>query len=652
MNKQPLYKSKQKRKATNLITNLPESGHIPSPVEWQEEFRYLPPEVSPENYGQFDRYTAPHLIEPLNRLHPDDPCTHLAIMKSVQSAGTVTVIEGGMGFSAQYKLGSSLFLTSNKGIGKVRSSSAIDPLIDNSGLYKLLKPTSTRMKNKTADTTFYKEFAGGIKWLITSYRSIGDMKSNTFQYVFCDEWDEAGAELADQGDIAGILEGRTMGVHFFKMIYISTPSRMETSRIYKAFIDGDQCRFFVPCPLCGEPQILELKGMGLKYGLTFNRKKDPGTGAKILDNESVRYICKHCGREWYESSKLDMMIKAVKEYGGWRPTWQDSEYTPKSPNHKSYHAQGLLSPFLPWSRICQQFMNTKFGEDLLLFKDFTINYLGNPWARIESSKSWKDIKSRSEDYIRGEVPEGGLRLYGGCDVQGDRLEIIIIALGVGMEKWIVDYQIFYGDPTDQGNPCWQALHKFAYKTTYKIRDRPIHISKIAIDCGFNPKNRRPKDWDSKAHTVFQFVAPRQDLFIAVRGAGEMQGSFDIIKAMRINQDRGGFQLTKRYDVNTHVIKEMILRHIDELAGPQAIHFPKYTILDGVKLEIADEFYRGFLSERYQEIKPGIMGWHAFYTRNEPWDTTIYAIAAMYLENAQTWDDDWWHNYMVGLTQNC
>ncbi|MCP4393488.1 MAG: hypothetical protein GY804_04370, partial [Alphaproteobacteria bacterium] len=49
-------------------------------------------------------------------------------------------------------------------------------------------------------------------------------------------------------------------------------------------------------------------------------------------------------------------------------------------------------------------------------------------------------------------------LYSGADVQGDRLEVCTTAFGYNGEKWIVDYQIFYGDTANLDDPCWIALH--------------------------------------------------------------------------------------------------------------------------------------------------------------------------------------------------
>jgi phage terminase large subunit GpA-like protein len=426
------------------IDELPVTGFIPPLTDWAEEKRFLPSGTT-ETPGKYSRDTAPHLEEVLECLHPDSPYTHVSLMKSVQSAGTTSVGENGMGAWIDHQLGSSLFLTSTKGIGNIRSSSAIDVMIDSANLK--IKPMSERMKRKTGDKANYKEFAGNIKLLISSYNSIADLKSNTFHFIFCDEWDEAGAELKGQGDIAGIIDGRTMGLRRYKVLYISTPTEMATSRIYKSYLEGDQRKFNAPCPLCGEKQVLDLKGIGQEHGLTFTREKNKTTGNKVLIPESVRYTCRFCKDDFHESKKKWMLKNGV-----WIPT-----ATPEDRKKVSFHSPGFISPFLGWERICQQFINTGFGDDVLKFKDFTLNYLGLPWATQEKTPEWQTLKDRAEDYSLGEVPQGeiiqendeqyyngGLVLFGGVDVQGDRLELMVTAFGADDNKWIVDYKYFHG----------------------------------------------------------------------------------------------------------------------------------------------------------------------------------------------------------------
>lgn len=617
--------------------DLVDDAFIPLPSEWAADNRYLPSSVT-ENYGFWDFTKIKHIADILDCVHPDNIATHIAVIKSVQSGLTVSFGENAMGFFTKYRLGSTAFFTSTKDVGKTRSSSALDVMIDNSGLDDLIEAASNRTGKKSADTTFAKEFAGGMRWQISSYGSIADMKSNSFNLLICDEWDEAARELKNQGDIGGIIEGRTMAVRMFKLLFISTPSSLDTSRIQQNFIQGDQNRYFIPCPHCGGMQHLEMKFKKDSYGLTFRMKINEDTKAKELDHKSVRYICKHCKKPFREFHK-----NAAIEKGEWRPTWQDSPYVPKSPKHKSFHVPGILSPFLRWARICQQYINTNFGEDLLKFKDFTINYLGESWARIVTSGSWKDLQDRADEYVLGDVPKGGLVLFGGVDVQKDRLELAVLAVGAHMEKWVVDYQVFYGDPSNLEDKCYEELDYYAYEHTYKIEGADTEISLIAIDTGYDPKEKREKDWDSKGHTIYSFVAPRIDKFIAVKGTGLIK-SADLLKERKASHSF----LDKRYDVQTPIIKHMIMMIIEETGGPNAIHFPKWRMYEGVKVPMSDEFYKQMMSERFQELEAGILGWKKQRDRNEVFDTVIYAIAAMYHRHMQIWTDVVWEEYAQDL----
>ncbi|MCP4338151.1 MAG: hypothetical protein GY799_04540, partial [Desulfobulbaceae bacterium] len=188
--------------------------------------------------------------------------------------------------------------------------------------------------------------------------------------------------------------------------------------------------------------------------MTFNREKKK-SGNKILIPETVRYICKYCEKEFFESKKLKML-----QGGEWRP-----QAVPDDPLRRSYHSPGLISPFLDWERICKQYVKSDFGRDLPIFKDFTINYLGNAWFNREKSAKWEDLKARSDNYIMGTVPkgidvnvsgftvnDGGLVLFSGVDVQKDRLELCTTSFGINGNKWIVDYKIFYGDTKNIDDP--------------------------------------------------------------------------------------------------------------------------------------------------------------------------------------------------------
>ena len=639
-----VYKKTQKEKALQFFQRLPVQLTVPPFSDWATENRYYPPGVSVYP-GRHDPDTAPHMNEILDRCHPDDPCTHIYLMKSVQSTAT-TASENAIGASIKYKLWNMLYLTADQSLARIRSSANIDPMIDNSGLSQFVKPHSQRMKRKTADNTYYKEFIGGIKLAINSYNSIGALKSNTAGFIVCDEWDEAPQELKGQGDIQGIIEGRTMGLRKYKLLFISTPSMMQTSRIYKGFLEGDQRYYFVPCPICGEMQVLELKSQKIDYGLTFKTETDKHTGNKLLIPETVRYICKHCSKEFHETEKQEIM-----KAGEWRPT-----ATPTDRRKTSYHISGLMSPemFLSWERICQQYINTDFGHDILKFKDFVINYKGWPWANTRKIMSWEKFRDRAEDYLMGEVPEGSamsteigelyrgpLILFGGCDVQGDRLELHVVGFGPDMESWSIDYQVFAGNPANLSDPCWSALSDWVNTHNYKILGVKARINKCAIDCGWDPnknKGTREKDFPGKSNVIYEFISRRQGKFIPTIGISDTRG-IDIFKTTRINVP--SCQLKTGYGLYVSMIKELLTASLELDPGPGAIHFPRYQNVTGTKEPIPDEHYKRFLSERYQETEPGKFGWVKIHDRNEQWDTFIYAYATAVIFGVAGKDARWW-----------
>lgn len=649
-----IYTARQQTFAHNRIMRLPTEIEVPPFSEWAEEERYIPEGVS-DYYGPFDWSIAPHLKEILDCCHPDHPARKIAFMKSVQSAGTTSIGENAMGAFIKYKLGNVLFLTSTKGIGAIRGSANIDTLIDNSGLAGLLKPMSNRTGKKNKDNTFYKEFSGGIKLLITSYNSIGDLKSNTWHLIIRDEWEEAGVELKDQGDIDGIIEGRTRGLRFYKIVDISTSGRMETSRIYKSFMEGDQREFFAPCPECGEQQILILKGKGEDYGLTFTTEKNKKTEVREIIPDTVRYICKFCKDEFRENKKQYMM-----ENGVWIPTG-----TAKVANKVSYHSGGLIAPepFMSWFRICDDFKNTGFGQDVMKFKDFTINVLGNPWAAVKKAAKWEMLKERAENYTMGTVPEGekvvisGLELYNGpmflyagADVQGDRIEILVVGFGINGNKWVVDHQVFFGNTGDINDPCWHNLENYVYTSKFQIMGNDAYIELCALDAGYNPRaSKREKDYAGKAHIVYEFISVRTERFIAVMG-DPSDKAIGIIKESRISDTHTS--LTKRYMVSVSLLKEMIMNVIGNTDGFNCIHVPKWIKQAGIEreLEVPDEFYQQFLSERYQEDpkKPGNYIWHKIRNRNEILDCFIYAIAGADFHGVNKFTLENWNTYYLGV----
>jgi len=610
-----------RKEIISLINKWKTSSYIELPSEWAEQNRYLPQGVS--NYpGKINHSIAPHQIEIQDCFHPDSGIKSVTVMKSTQSLVTTT-IENVIGWAIRNKLHNILYIISSKGMAKMRSSAAIDVLIDYSGLQDCMKPISTRMKRKTADNTFYKELNGGYRLMMTSYNSIADAKSFSWDFIIFDEIDEAPYELKGQGDPEKLFEVRGITSRHLKMAKIGTPTTTQ-GRVFKNFMDGDRRYFFCKCPLCGEFQILNTATEGRDYGLTFEVEKIDKIDQVI--SETVHYICEHCKDKIFEYQKQDMLAG-----GKWVPS-----HRPINPEYRSYQMSNLISPimFYSWQRACTDWVETGYGQNITRLKAYIINIKGEPWESRSEKKSWESLKEKAENREKEFVPGGGPLLTGGADIQKNRIELQVIAWGPDMESWPIDYLYFYGETENKNAQVWKDFSMFVQSKKYDFKNIKIPITLTAVDTGYNPSKEKDGHGDNygiKEHIVYEFVARNNTKMIACRGNDKLKDM--IIKEERVRRQS---PLKIRYDVAVNELKDETFIKLDyEIGSPGGIHFATW---------MSDEYYKGFVSEVYAEIAPGKWGWRTIFDRNEPLDTYILGRGAAERLNIPVWSNEAWQMY--------
>ena len=532
-------------------------AYIPMISEWASENRYLPPGTT-EFPGMIDHSIAPYLVEIQDAAHPLSGVKSITIMKATQT-GATTAVENVIGHAIKYKLHNILYVISSKSMAKMRSSAAIDVMIDNSNLAECMRPISTRIKRKVADSTWYKEAHGNRRIALTSYGSIADAKSFSWSLVILDELEEAGSgELKKQGDVEKIFQGRTKTIRDFKIIKISTPTHSH-GRINLNFMDGDRRYFFCQCPFCGELQVLTVYGIsGADYGLRARTEKIDGI-EQVIPN-SVHYICKFCRREIYEYQKQAMLTG-----GKWVPTAR-----PVNPEYRSYHISNLMSPimFYTWKQCMQEYAETEWGLNIMKYKNYLIDVLGQPWETKAEKKDWRELMARSEEYKKGEIPTGGLILTGGADVQKNRIELCVTAWGRDMESFVIDYQVFFGETSQRVGGVWAVFENFLRTKRYKLKDITIPIALTAVDSGYNPARELTRNEINAEHTVYEFVARNHTRTIAVRGNPDLKDM--VLKEERVKRQS---PLKRRYECAVNELKDEIYVNIDLPAGsPKYMHF--------------------------------------------------------------------------------
>jgi phage terminase large subunit GpA-like protein len=409
--------------------------------------------------------------------------------------------------------------------------------------------------------------------------------------VIFDEVDGYPASAGPEGDQIKLGITRTQYYWDRKIIAGSTPTIAGRSRIESMFNEGDQRRYYVPCPECHEKQVLKMSQ--LKW------KKDP---------MAAYYECEFCGFHVEHKHKRWMV-----ENGEWRA---HAVFT----GHASFHiwAAYSYSPNATWGHIAAEFeAANKEGTEAL--KTFVNTVLGETWQDRGDAPDWQRLYDRREHYARGTVPRGGLFLTAGVDVQKDRIEWEVVAWGRGKRSWSIDYGV---EPGDTAAPeVWKKLDELIGRRFTSETGVVMPIAIMSVDSGY------------ESQTVYGWCR-RYSMSRVIAIKGVSTGTLLIGAPSPVDVSIGGRRLARGYKVwpvSGSVAKSELYGWLrlekptvesGDAYPPGYCHFPEYGEeyfkgLTGEQL-IAHKKRTGFVRMEWEKI-PG--------RRNEPLDCRCYARAA-------------------------
>jgi phage terminase large subunit GpA-like protein len=339
-------------------------------------------------------------------------------------------------------------------MGKRWSKGRLAPLIEDTPCLRgKIKDPRSRDSGNTVQS---KEFQGGIV-VVTGANSAVGLRSMPVRYLFLDEVDAYPGDADGEGDPVSLAIQRTATFSRRKILLVSTPTIQGISRIEMEYENSDQRQFHVPCPHCGELQVL------VWPQVQFDDPLNGGNGAY--------YKCISCSKRIDEFEKTEMLRR-----GKWIAKHPDRSVA-------GFHISSLYSPVgcFSWQQAVVNFKQAQKNETLL--KVWVNTTLGEPWVDRGESPDWERLYERAEDYQRGVIPSGGVILTAGVDVQKDRLECEIVAWGLGKESWSVDYVVIPSPPSSP--EAWQRL-KSVLDTTFLFEnsDDGLQIAMMAVDAGY------------------------------------------------------------------------------------------------------------------------------------------------------------------------
>jgi phage terminase large subunit GpA-like protein len=371
------------------------------PSEWNELHRVLSKENSPFP-GPFRYDRSPYLREIVDCLMPDHPAKTIAFMKGAQIGGSVGVIEAGIGWIISENPGNTLLLSGHQELSEEMMSKRIDQMIDSTGLRPLIRPNTLRKRNsRTGDTAKSKEFPGG-SLVAGSASNHALLAQRSIQYAFIDDYDDVKASSKSDGSTTKLIEQRLAAyASKMKLFYISTPRVDNTSNIKPLFLKGDQRRWNVPCPCCGEYIPLfwavDIDGTGgeEKGGITY--KLDP-RGRLIAG--SVGYICQKCSGFFDDSRKYEMNLA-----GYWVPTAE-----PSKSGFYSYHMSSLYAPpgAYDWEHYVQEYLEAHpmgGAPKEALQQTFYNLCLGETFVKTGEAPKASELQKNIGKYEIGILPE-------------------------------------------------------------------------------------------------------------------------------------------------------------------------------------------------------------------------------------------------------
>jgi len=374
------------------------------PSEWYELNMVMPQGSA---YAGAYRYRrSPYLREIVDHLSKDSNAHTIAVMKGAQIGVSAGVLTPSIGYVIAEDPSNILFMTGHADLSD-EAMVKIDQMIDNCGIRHLIRPSVMRAKNsRTGDTNKTKEFAGGTLWS-GSATNHNLLRQRDVRVVILDDADAAKRSGKDTGNLLSLVDQRTAAYAMRRKVYhVSTPQVKGASNIEDSYLLGDQRRYKIQCPCCGDHIALEweTKVIGSeteKAGITWQTNEH---GKLILD--SVGYVCQLCGGFFDDSGKADWLLE--KGHGG--TAYWEATADPSNEGYYSYHVSALYAPvgMFDWKHYVGKYLeaNPVGGvQDSRKHQTFVNVVLGQTYEEESVELKASDLQRNQRDYAPFTIPE-------------------------------------------------------------------------------------------------------------------------------------------------------------------------------------------------------------------------------------------------------
>lgn len=576
-------------------------------TEFSESQVYIPPPAPIP--GIYRVHRTPYAREVLDCF--SDPLCKQVVIKGASQILKTTAIINMVAYGIAHRPSAMMLVQPKEGAAITFSKERLMPVINASPT--LNRVVNTHKGSKIGSTQKEIHFQNGSLVLVGA-ESPTDLASRPIRYLFCDEVDRYPVSAGKEGDPVTLAIARTMQYWDSKVVLVSSPGNLGTSRIDEAFSKTDQRYYNVPCPKCNVFQRMVWEQVHWVQDID-----DKGEVVRHYP-DTCYYLCSNskCSHKWTDSDRWGALRSpearwvATAKFEG-KAGFQISRLY-------SFDVKGL-------AELVQKFIDSQATPDLM--RTFRNTILGECYSEELSIKTdVSDMLARKEVYL-DEVPDGVVLLTAAVDVQKNRLEVLVVGWGRGEECWAIDHQVIAIEPEHPS--AWVELEKILTKAWTRRDGHPFRIEHTCIDSGDG----------NRQHLVFQFCQPREGRRVrAIKGAKEQPGETrptwkGVPKTNKANK-------ALQYPVFTYLAKDQIYYRLRNVAakGANYIHFPALVGENG-RDPFNDEFFKQLLFGEYPKLETranrrGRVWSERSSVRNEAFDLFVYNFASLRALQSEKW----------------
>lgn len=477
--------------------------------------------------GPYDPARVPYLVEIMDAV-ADPSVERIVVMKPARSGFTEGVIVNGIGYLVDLRPTQILGVFPTRENAEKFSKQKLEPAFDESPILRSLIPS--RQGRDANNTILYKRFPGGFMQFVGA-NSPRHLRQIDAAYVFVDEVDANPRSSGKEGDVIELAATRAANVEDRKIVVGSSPSWKGTSRIEELYLQTDQRRWLVPCPNCGELQVLMWGGKDQPFGVKWASRRA----------DTAFYLC-------IKGCRIEQRHKRAMNAGGrWIAQQPDVA-------DRGYWWNQLVSQLEAgdWRLLVRKWLAAQVSSETL--QVFVNAELAETFELKGEVVIGNELMARREVYP-AEVPAGVGLLTGMVDVHDDRLEVLVRGWGAGRESWRILHAILLGDP--DGQEVWDSCDGILLRTYEHELGASMRIRVSLVDSGDRTTRVYAYTRGRQKRNVFASKGDKADpkAPIVQRGKKPMQGG---IKLMTI----GTFSAKRTLFANLKI----------QTPGPRYMHF--------------------------------------------------------------------------------